>query len=125
MGLRSDIQTDMAEAFDTDLADAVKPITIMPKNAELGQFNPATGKVELNNPSKPPLQTRGVFSLFKETARNNESYEPNDLSLVILQNELSGIPEIDGRAISAEGEYTIIDVEKDPADAVWILQCRK
>jgi hypothetical protein len=115
MGLRSDIQTDIAAAFDTDLADAVRVFTLQhvvaeSYSAETGQPTYTTVKVS----------SRGVF----EEITNDEidsSARPTSTTLTVLQNELDAVPLIDDTIIEGNFIYDITAVAPDPAAATWAL----
>lgn len=122
MGLRESIQTDIAEAFNTDLADAVKVLTIIDRKSET--YNPYTGDM---SSSETRTDTRGTVSSYTvlDTMYSGGAIDINDSKILILTNEISVIPLTDNFVEVAGEEYRILGVKKDPADAAYILHTRK
>lgn len=127
MGLREDLQRDLAEAFDTDLADAVSPVAGMRKVQ--GEYDPDSG-------TTPEVITtyagRGVFGRYLAKEIDGSLIQTSDEKLTALQNELfitllgeptetQAIPEI-GDVI---GGKRAINVSQDPAKATWTVQLRR
>lgn len=119
MGLSNDIYQSVSEAFNGDLKDAVRTITLR-KPGET--FDPLTNSVSYVNLD---YNTRGVIGEFELEEINNSSVMPNDVRAIILQNELTETPEIDDLLISNLGTFKIVKVMQDPANVIWGLQCRK
>lgn len=126
MGLRDDLQRDLGEAFDTDLADAVKPVAGVRKAQ--GEYNPDSG-------TTPEVITnyagRGVFGKYLSKEIDGALIQTTDEKLTILQNELFitlldvptealAVPEI-GDVI---GGKRAMNVSQDPAGATWTIQLR-
>lgn len=119
MGIRNDLQIDLADAFDTDLSDAVKSFTYR----EISKvFNPTT-----NTTTDTPTDylSRGVFSRFKRSVMKDSNVLPTDIKLIILQHELATIPLEHSLIVTTDRIYNIIKVMQDPANATWKLQCRE
>lgn len=127
MGLRDDLQRDLAEAFDTDLVDAVNPVVGVRKVQ--GEYDPDSG-------TTPETTTnyagRGVFGKYLAKEIDGSLIQATDEKLTILQNELFitllgeptevlAIPEI-GDVI---GGKRAMNVSQDPAKATWTVQLRK
>ncbi|MDL2186715.1 hypothetical protein P5706_21225 [Pseudomonas sp. ChxA] len=118
MGLREDIQKDLAEAFDTDLADAVQPFAggvTLP-----GTWDPVT---EAAGPPVVIAYTgRGVFDAFKVDRVDGVNIRATDQLLIALTNEtIGGTPDI-GHKIN---DFDVINVQTDPAIAHYEIQLRK
>lgn len=118
MGLREDIQKDLAEAFDTDLADAVQPFAggvTLP-----GTWDPVT---EASGPPMVIAYTgRGVFDGFKVDRVDGVNIRATDQLLIALTNEtIGGTPDI-GHKING---FDVINVQQDPAGAHYEIQLRK
>ncbi|MBK5373509.1 hypothetical protein JFT81_02520 [Pseudomonas sp. TH43] len=128
MGMREELQAEMAEAFDDPdgLADAVKPVTGVRKIA--GEYDPDLG-------GAPEVTTtfggRGVFGSYLAKEIDGSLIQTTDEKLLILQNELyltvEGVP----TAMIAEPKIgDIIDrkralnVSQDPVGATWTIQLR-
>jgi hypothetical protein len=129
MGMREEIQTEMAEAFDDPdgLADAVKPVAGVRK--VVGEYDPDLG-------GAPEVTTtyggRGVFGSFLAKEIDGSLIQTTDKKLLVLQNELFvsevGVPTA-VPAAPAIGDVVnglrVINVSSDPAGATWTAQLRK
>lgn len=117
MGLREDIQKDLAEAFDTDLADAVLPFTggiTIP-----GTWDPVTETG--GEPIVIAYSGRGVFDAFKIAQVDGVNIRATDQLLIALTNEtIGGTPDI-GHKING---FDVINVQPDPALATYQIQLR-
>lgn len=118
MGLRIDIQTDVAKAFDTDLADAVKSFTYRSIVSTFDENTNTTSEVTTDYTS------RGVFTKFTKERLRDNSILDTDVKVIILQNEINVEPVQHNLIIQGLKEYTIEKVKQDPADVTWVLQCR-
>ena len=118
MGIRDEIQADLAEAFDTDLADAVQSFTggvTLP-----GTWDPVseTGA----DPVVIAYSGRGVFDEFKLDRVDGVNIRATDQMLIALTNEtIGGTPDI-GHKIN---DFDVINVQTDPAGAHYEIQVRK
>lgn len=119
MGLREDIQSDIEEAFNTDLADAVTSFTYRVVASTFNATNNTTSETNTDYIS------RGVFNRFKREIIKDESILATDTKLIVLQHEIAVMPEKNNQIITASKTYTIIAIKEDPAHATWILQCRE
>ena len=122
MGLRSEIQQDIAAAFNTDLADAVKTLVLIDRKG--GVYNPSTGDF---NGSETRTLTRGTVSPFTslEVLYSGGAIDINDSKILILANEVSITPTTD-HVVEVNGEeYRVLKVKIDPADVAWVLHTRK
>lgn len=128
MGMREEIQAELAEAFDDPdgLADAVKPVVGVRKVQ--GEYDPETG-------TTPEVVTnyagRGIFGSYLSKEIDGSLIQTTDEKLTILQNELFitllgvptatvATPEI-GDVI---GGKRALNVSQDPAGATWTVQLR-
>lgn len=128
MGMRDEIQAEMAEAFDDPdgLADAVKPVIGVRKMA--GEYDPDTG-------TAPELMVtyggRGVFGSYLSKEIDGSLIQTTDEKLLILQSELFitltgtptavvAAPEI-GDVISGK---RALNVSQDSVGATWTVQLR-
>ncbi|QJI40475.1 hypothetical protein HKK52_05935 [Pseudomonas sp. ADAK2] len=128
MGMRDEIQAEMAEAFDDPdgLADAVKPVLGVRKVA--GEYDPDTG-------TAPEVVVtyggRGVFGSYLAREIDGSLIQTTDVKLLILQNELfvtvAGVPTAEsatpviGDIISGK---RALNVSQDPVGATWTIQLR-
>lgn len=127
MGLRDDLQRDLAEAFNTDLADAVNPVVGVRKVQ--GEYDPDSGST---SETITNYSGRGVFGKYLAKEIDGSLIQTTDEKLTILQTELFitlageptetlATPEI-GDAI---GGKRAMNVSQDPAKATWTVQLRK
>ena len=121
MGLHNDITADIKEAFNTDLADAVKPFT----GSRTVQGEPSIEDILTNtvgsNSTTINYSGRGVFSSYAEIEVDNESIQMNDVKLIVLQDEVSNTPKLD----DVINDYQVVAVNQDPASVTFTIQLRK
>ncbi|AYG06661.1 hypothetical protein D7M10_05990 [Pseudomonas fluorescens] len=130
MGMREEIQAELAEAFDDPdgLADAVKSVTGVRKVT--GEYDPDLG-------GETPETTvtysgRGVLGSYLSKEIDGSLIQTSDKKLLVLQNELfvseAGVPTA-VPAAPAIGDIVnglrVMNVSADPADATWTAQLRK
>ena len=123
MGITTEAQESIAEAFNTDLADAVKEFTL--NQYQRGQYDPSTGN--LSGAAFPnSYSSRGVFDSFSQPEILNSAIEPADVKLIVLKNEISVTPKIGDQITETltSRVYRVIHVFQDPADVIWELQIR-
>lgn len=126
MGLRDDIQADLAEAFDDDLADAVSEFTATYMG--LGVWDP----VNETTTAQPVTYTgRGVFDSYDSRRIDNINILVGDVLLICLANEVTDKPAV-GHEITANDlitgdsvTYRIVSPGIDPAKAHYEIQLRK
>lgn len=126
MGLRDELQADLAEAFDTDLADAVVDFT--GEYMGPGDWDP----VDEVSTAQPVTYTgRGVLSRYEDRRIDNINILVGDVLLICLANEVTDKPAV-GHEITADdlitGEpvkYRIVSPGIDPAKAHYEIQLRK
>ena len=127
MGLRDELQADLAEAFDTDLADAVVSFT--------GDYLGAGVRdpISETTTAQPVVYTgRGVLSRYEDRRIDNINILVGDLRLTALINEVTDKPDV-GHKITApdlmdrseQVVYLVKSVRADPASATYRLQLRK
>jgi hypothetical protein len=116
MGMREEIQADLAEAFDTDLADAVVPFS--------GGITLAGSWDPVDEVSTDPVVIaytgRGVMDAFKAQAVDGINILAIDQLLIALTNETTGTPAV-GHKING---FRVINVQVDPAGAHYEIQLR-
>lgn len=116
MSLKAEIQADIAEAFDSDLADAVTDFT---GTREVpGGYDPVSGT---NTSTTETYTGRGVFGGYSVQEIDGQHILAADTKLTALQNEVTDTPAI-GDDISG---LRVLNVGKDPAGATWTIQLRK
>lgn len=127
MGLRDELQADLAQAFNTDLADAVLAFT--GEYMGPGVVDPVTEETT----AQPVIYTgRGVLSRYEDSRIDNVNILVGDLRLTALANEVSDTPDV-GHKITApdlmdrskQVVYLVKSVRSDPASATYRMQLRK
>lgn len=126
MGMRDEIQAELAEAFDTDLADAVTTFTGTYMGP--GEWDP----VEETTTAQPVIYDgRGILAGYDSRRIDNINIKVGDVLLIALANEVSDKPAV-GHEITADdlitGETIVYRVESagvDPAQAHYEIQLRK
>ncbi|WP_256819174.1 glutamate 5-kinase [Pseudomonas putida] len=126
MGLREEIQADLAKAFDEDLADAVSDFTGTYMGP--GVWDP----VGEATTAQPVTYTgRGVLDSYDSRRIDGLNILVGDVLLIALANEVTDKPAV-GHEITANdlitGEpvkYRIISPGIDPAKAHYEIQLRK
>lgn len=126
MGLREDIQTDLAEAFDTDLADAVQAFT--GEYLGPGVYDPVTEETT----AQPVTYTgRGVLDSYDSRRIDSVNIKVGDVMLICLANELTDKPAVGHKITTTDlltgdqAVYTVVSPGIDPAKAHIELQLRK
>ena len=121
MGLRDEVTADIKDAFDTDLADAVKPFT----GSRTVQGEPSIEDILTNtvgsNSTIINYSGRGVFGGYSEFEVDNESIMANDVKLTALQDEVTNAPKLD----DVINGYQVVAVNQDPASITYTIQLRK
>lgn len=140
MGVRDDLQADIAEAFDDadGLADAVKSFTGS-RTTVSDVYDPVTGTYPETTIGYSGRGVFGGFTTGEITGRNllstgagqGQHIQANDVKLTALQNEVvldaggAAVPTIGDEITNDDGEYRVINVGKDPVAASWTVQLRK
>jgi len=127
MGLRDELQADLAEAFNTDLADAVLAFT--GEYMGPGVIDPVT---EETTAQSVTYSGRGVLSRYEDSRIDNINILVGDLRLTALANEVTDTPDV-GHKVTApdlmdrtkQVVYLVKSVRADPASATYRLQLRK
>lgn len=121
MGLRDELQADIAEAFNTDLADAITTFTCS-KEIQSGDFDFETQTYPVVTVEQ--YSGRGVFGSYKRDLVKPIDYQVEDVKATVLQNEVTGVPQIDDVWV-AGAQFKILNVGKDPSGSIWVCQLRK
>lgn len=70
-----------------------------------------------------------LFSAYKNRELDGDRVRPTDMKGLIPQNDLTPEPGLNDHIIRIEAgvstTYEILDIGKDPADAIWQFQLRK
>lgn len=118
MGLNQEISHDIANAFDTDLADAVKPFVGLRQDKMQSDDD---WLLNGNSHNETTYQGRGVFGNFNQSEIDGQSILITDIKLICLQKEVTDTPKLD----DVINGYQVVAVKKDPADVSFTMQLRK
>lgn len=126
MGLRDEIQVDLAGAFDEDLADAVSTFTGTYMGP--GVWDP----INETTTAQPVTYTgRGVLDSYDSRRIDGLNILVGDLLLICLANEVTDKPAV-GHQITVTdlitgqpAVYRIVSPGADPASAHYEIQLRK
>lgn len=121
MGLRDEIQADIAEAFNEDLADAVTTFTCT-KLIYSEEFDFATQTYPIIG--EKTYSGRGVFGSYERDLVKPANYQVEDVKAIVLQNEVNAVPQIDDVWLTSGGTFKVLSVGKDPASVSWRVQLR-
>lgn len=126
MGLRDDIQADLAEAFDDDLADAVSTFTGTYMGP--GVWDPVS---ETSTAQSVTYTGRGVLDNYDSRRIDGVNILVGDVLLICLANEVTDRPAV-GHQITADDlitgqavTYRVVSPEIDPAKAHYEIQLRR
>lgn len=123
MGLRDDLQADLAEAFDDELSDAVTAFTGTRTVAD----DTDSGIDDWMNPPDTPTAStltytgRGVLTDYSTYELNSDIINVTDVKLIVLQNEITAEPIADDKI----NGYSVVRVNRDPALATYEIQLRQ
>ena len=122
MGIKDDIQAEVAAAFSADLADAVDTFTCE-KPIYSGEFDFETQTYPVVGSKS--YSGRGVRGNYLRDMVKPIDYQTTDAKAIVLQNELTGIPQIGDVWQFADGGFEVINIGADPTDSIWTCQLRK
>ena len=123
MGLREELQADIADAFNTDLKDAVSEFTCT-KIIYSGEMDFATQTYPIIG--NETYSGRGVlFGSYQKDMVKPVDYQVTDCKATVLQNEVDGVPQINDIWVTVKGEFKVVNIGADPMDAIWKVQLRK
>ncbi|EKF47688.1 hypothetical protein W9I_03729 [Acinetobacter nosocomialis Ab22222] len=129
MGMRDEIQQELAAAFDAEdeLADAVATFTCTRK--KLVSSNPATGE---DTYTEYVYGGRGVlFGSYLKDLVKPIDYRATDSKAVLLQNEVKDSagtlvkPDVNDIWVIEGGNYRVVSYGQDPSSSVWTCQLRR
>ena len=126
MGIRDKIQTKVAKAFDTKLADAVNDFT--GSYVIEGEYDPVT---EESTSETVTYTGRGVLSRYSLNRIDGVNILHGDLKLTALTNEVTDKPKVDhivtapDLVTGSQQRYKIINAGTAPAKATYSIQLRR
>lgn len=122
MGIYADIQADLKEAMDDDLADAVATLTII-ETASSTTYDPSAGEV-LNVPVIGIMRCLIVDAdLESEIAPDSDSSK-NDIEVLVLDSEKTIDFKTGVTANVRDKDYEVMRYKIDPVGATHNLELR-
>lgn len=123
MGMRDELQEELAAAFNEDLADAVDTFTCE-KLIYSGEFDFETQTYPVVGDES--YSGRGVlFGSYLKDMVKPADYQVTDSKATVLQNEVTGIPQIGDVWITSRGGFKVVNIGADPVAATYSIQLRK
>ena len=123
MGIKDDIQAEVAAAFSADLADAVDTFTCE-KPIYSGEFDFETQTYPVVGSKS--YSGRGVlFGSYLKDLVKPADYQAEDAKAIVLQNEVAAVPQIDDVWATSKGDFKVVNIGADPTSSVWTCQLRK
>ena len=121
--MRDELQAELAEAFNEDLADAVDSFTCT-KLIYSGEFDFETQTYPvIGNES---YSGRGVlFGSYLKDLVKPADYQAEDAKAIVLQNEVTAVPQIDDVWVTSKGDFKVVNISADPTNSIWTCQLRK
>lgn len=121
--IKNKIQSKVAKAFDKKLADAVDTFTCeKPIYSGVFDFETQTYPVV----GSESYSGRGVlFGSYLKDLVKPADYQAEDAKAIVLQNEVSGVPQIGDVWNTVKGDFEVKNIGSDPVSATYIIQLRK
>lgn len=120
--MKNKIQAKVAQAFSTKLADAVDAFTCE-KPIYSGEFDFETQTYPVVGSES--YSGRGVRGNYLRDMVKPIDYQTTDAKAIVLQNELTGIPQIGDVWQFADGGFEVKNISQDPTSSIWTCQLRK
>ncbi|WP_395442635.1 glutamate 5-kinase [Acinetobacter sp. P1332] len=121
--MRDELQEELAAAFNDDLADAVDTFTCeKPIYSGVFDFETQTYPVV----GSESYSGRGVlFGSYLKDLVKPADYQAEDAKAIVLQNEVTAVPQIDDVWATSNGDFKVVNIGADPTDSIWTCQLRK
>ncbi|WP_180082701.1 glutamate 5-kinase [Acinetobacter sp. YH12123] len=121
--MRDELQDELAAAFNDDLADAVDSFTCQkPIYSGVFDFETQTYPVV----GSESYSGRGVlFGSYQKDLVKPADYQAEDAKAVVLQNEVTQVPQIGDVWSTGKGDFKVVNIGADPVAATYTLQLRK
>ena len=121
--MRDDLQAELAEAFNEDLADAVDTFTCeKPIYSGVFDFETQTYPVV----GSESYSGRGVlFGSYLKDLVKPADYQAEDTKAIVLQNEVTAVPQISDVWATSKGDFKVVNIGADPVAATYTIQLRK
>ncbi len=122
MGLYSEIQYDLTQAFENDLLDAVRTITVYTVSGEV--YDDITMKNVITY-SPDDVRAVKVKDVIGENIDSSTSSNIAEFIIIDADKISSGVIfELEKKITDGTNTYKIEGIEQDPAEASWVLTCR-
>lgn len=128
MGMRDELQEELAAAFNEDLTDAVDTFTCE-KLIYSGEFDFETQTYPIVGDES--YSGRGVLfgSYLKDMVKPTD-YQVTDSKAIVLQNQVlkddvEHKPQIGDVWATSRGGFKVVNIGADPTDSIWTCQLRK
>lgn len=121
--IKNKIQSKVAAAFNKKLADAVDSFTC--------EKIIYSGEMDFETQTYPVIgdesySGRGVlFGSYLKDMVKPINYQVTDCKANVLQNEVTGLPQIGDVWATLKGRFKIVNIGADPTDSIWVCQLRK
>lgn len=123
MGMRDELQEELAAAFNEDLADAVDSFTCE-KLIYSGEFDFETQTYPVVGSES--YSGRGVlFGSYLKDMVKPIDYQVTDSKAIVLQNEVTAVPQIGDVWATSKGDFKVVNIGADPVAATYTIQLRK
>ena len=120
--MRDELQAELAEAFNEDLADAVDTFTCE-KPIYSGEFDFETQTYPVVGSES--YSGRGVLGNYLKDLVKPTDYQAEDAKAIVLQNEVTAVPQIDDVWATSKGDFKVVNIGADPVAATYTIQLRK
>ena len=121
--MRDELQAELAEAFNDDLANAANSFTCQ-KPIYSGAFDFETQTYPVVGSES--YSGRGVlFGSYQKDLVKPADYQAEDAKAIVLQNEVTAVPQIDDVWATSKGDFKVINIGADPTNSIWTCQLRK
>ena len=121
--IKNKIQSKVAKAFDKKLADAVDSFTCE-KPIYSGEFDFETQTYPVVGSES--YSGRGVlFGSYQKDLVKPADYQAEDAKAIVLQNEVTAVPQIDDVWVTGKGDFKVVNIGADPTNSIWTCQLRK
>lgn len=111
--MKQEITADIANAFNSDLADAVTDFTATRQSDDDWVIND-------NGTPTEAYTGRGVFGSYGAYETDGQAIGIHDVKLICLQSEVTGTPMID----DVINGMRVLSIKKDPANISYAIQLR-
>ncbi|WP_218949026.1 glutamate 5-kinase [Acinetobacter sp. YH12145] len=120
--IKNKIQSKVAAAFNKKLADAVDSFTCE-KPIYSGEFDFETQTYPVVGSES--YSGRGVLGNYLKDLVKPADYQSEDAKAIVLQNEVTAVPQIGDVWVTAKGGFEVKNISQDPTGSIWTCQLRK